>query len=128
MILIDTCGWIEWLTDGQLSREYQPCFSRIESIIVPTCVQFELYKWVVRKRNLAAALETVALTEQAAVVSLSTAIALSAADFSAEYSLSFADSVIYATARFHRAQLITSDSHFQELPDVTFFRKQGESG
>ena len=49
MILIDTCGWIEWLTDGHLNREYQPCFSRIESIIVLTCVQFELYKWVVRR-------------------------------------------------------------------------------
>ncbi|MCI5217779.1 MAG: type II toxin-antitoxin system VapC family toxin [Candidatus Electrothrix sp. LOE2] len=128
MILIDTCGWIEWLTDGQLSEEYQPYFSRIESIIVPTCVQFELYKWVVRKRNIPVALEAVALTEQAAVVPLSTAIALSAADFSAEYSLSFADSIIYATARFHRVQLITSDNHFQELPDVKFFRKQGESG
>jgi predicted nucleic acid-binding protein len=43
---------------------------------------------------------------------------------SAEYSLSFADSIIYATARFHNARLITSDNHFQDLPGVTFFRKR----
>jgi predicted nucleic acid-binding protein len=61
---------------------------------------------------------------QGKVVPLSTAIALSAADFSAEYSLSFADSVIYATARFHNALLISSDAHFEGLPDVKFFSKK----
>jgi predicted nucleic acid-binding protein len=123
MILIDTCGWIEWLTDGQLSTEYQPYFKRIEEIIVPTSVQFELYKWVKRKQNLQTALETVALTEKTKVVPLSTAIALSAADLSAEYSLSFADSIIYATAQFHNALLITSDNHFQDFLEVKFFMK-----
>ena len=73
---------------------------------MPTSVQFELYKWVARKQNVQTALEAVALTEQAEVVPLSTAIALQAADSSAEYSLSFADSIIYATARFHNARLI----------------------
>ena len=30
---------------------------------------------------------------------------------------------LYATAQFHEAELITSDDHFEELPDVTFFKK-----
>ncbi|MCI5141026.1 MAG: type II toxin-antitoxin system VapC family toxin [Candidatus Electrothrix sp. ATG1] len=126
MILIDTCGWIEWLTDGILCADFEEYFIEIGTVIVPTSIQFELYKWVARKQNVQTALEAVALTEQAEVVQLSTAIALQAADFSAEYSLSFADSIIYATARFHNAQLITSDNHFQDLPGVTFFRKQSQ--
>ena len=64
------------------------------------------------------------MTEQGSVVPLSTAIALLAADFSAEYSLSFADSIIYAAARFHDALLVTSDAHFEGLPVVKFFKKQ----
>ena len=124
MILIDTCGWIEWLIDGRLSLQFEPYFQQIESILVPTSVQFELYKWTVRKQNLQAALEAVALTEQGEVVPLTTAIALAAADLAAEYSLSFADSVIYATATFNNALLVTSDSHFQDLPGVEFFQKK----
>lgn len=123
MILIDTCGWIEWLTGGVLCAEFEPYFSRIESVIVPTSVQYELYKWTARKRSLPAALEAVAVTEQGKVVPLSTPIALSAADLSAEYTLSFADAIIYAAAQFHDALLVTSDAHFDSLPEVKFFRK-----
>ncbi len=38
MILIDTCGWIEWLTAGPLCLQFEPYFNRIESVIVPTSV------------------------------------------------------------------------------------------
>ncbi len=69
-------------------------------------------------------IETIALTEQAMVIPLSTTIALSAADFSAEHKLSFADSIIYATSQFHQAMLITSDDHFKGLADVEYFEKK----
>ncbi len=123
MILVDTCGWIEWLTDGELSEQYAPYFKQINTMIVPTSVQFELYKWVVRKKSIYQALESIALTEQANVVPLSTPIALLAADLSAEYKLSFADSIIYASTQFHKATLITSDDHFKNLADVVYFEK-----
>ena len=46
MALVDTCGWIEWLTNGMLADKYEPYFDTVELLIVPTSVQFELYKWV----------------------------------------------------------------------------------
>ena len=118
MNLIDTCGWIEWLSNGVLSDNYQPFFEQVDSMIVPTLVQYELYKWVSRTQGVQLALESIAMTEQANVIPLSTSIALSAADFSAKYKLSFADAIIYATANFHQAIVITSDDHFKGLPDV----------
>jgi predicted nucleic acid-binding protein len=93
-------------------------------MIVPTSVQFELYKWVVRKQGIQPALEAIALTEQAKVIPLSINIALSAADFSAEHKLSFADAIIYASSQFHKAPLITSDDHFKGLSDVVYFEKK----
>ena len=123
MVLIDTCGWIEWITNGTLSDHYEPYFQRISSVIVPTSVQFELYKWVARQHGIQPALEAIALTEQGRVTPLTTAIALLAADSSAKHSLSFADAIIYATARFYKAELITSDNHFKMLPTVTYFEK-----
>jgi predicted nucleic acid-binding protein len=49
---------------------------------------------------------------------------LSAAKFGIEYSLPLADSVVFATARHHGAQVWTQDSDFEGLPDVHFTPKQ----
>ena len=74
--LVDTCGWIEWLTEGVLAAEFEPWLSDIEVVCVPTSVQFELYKWVKRERSETQALEVIALTEQGVVVPLNTSISL----------------------------------------------------
>lgn len=123
MTLIDTSGWIEWLTDGILSDSYTPYFEYVESILVPTSVQFELYKWVKREKGVQLALESIALTEQGNIRPLTTSISLLAADLSIENKLSFADSIIYATAQFNKCELVTSDSHFKGLPDVVYIPK-----
>ncbi len=76
MALIDTCGWIEWLTNGTLCNKYESYFNRINAMIVPTSIQYELYKWVARHNGIQMALEAIALTEQAKVIPLSTSLAL----------------------------------------------------
>ncbi|HKJ76145.1 MAG TPA: type II toxin-antitoxin system VapC family toxin [Gammaproteobacteria bacterium] len=123
-VLVDTCGWIEWLTDGPLADRFEPYLKGGDDLLVPTCVQFELYKWVRRERNESLALEAIALTEEATVVPLSTASALLAADLALEHRLSFADALVYATARQQAVALVTSDDHFADLPGVTYFDKR----
>jgi len=123
-VLVDTCGWIEWLTDGLLAEEFGPWLQSSEGLLVPTCLQFELYKWVKRERGEPLALEVMALTEEAEVAPLTTAIALAAADWALEYRLSFADALIYATARQYDARLVTADDHFQDLPEVEYLDKK----
>nr|VFJ54384.1 MAG: Predicted nucleic acid-binding protein, contains PIN domain [Candidatus Kentron sp. FW] len=124
MVLIDTCGWIEWFTAGAQADLYEPYFQTIEAVIVPTSVQFELYKWVRREATEARALESIALTGQGNVVPLNTNIALLAADLALEHRLSFADAIIYATAHHHRAVLVTSDEHFEGLSGVEYYPKR----
>jgi predicted nucleic acid-binding protein len=123
-VLVDTCGWIEWLTDGPLADRFAPHLRSPEDVVVPTTIQFELYKWVKRERDEATALEVVALTEQCRVIPLDTATALLAADLSLTHGLSFADALVYATARQCGTKLATADSHFEQLPEVEFFPKQ----
>lgn len=121
--LVDTCGWIEWLTDGTLAPRFQPYLEQADTLIIPTSLQFELYKWVRREKDEAIALAVIALTEQGRVMPLTTAIALSAADLVLGHKLAFADAIIYATARQAGAKLITSDAHFTGLPEVEYFAK-----
>jgi predicted nucleic acid-binding protein len=47
-----------------------------------------------------------------------------AGDLALQHRLSFADAIIYASARRHSAKLITADDHFEGLEDVTFFDKR----
>ena len=124
MILVDTCGWIEWLAEGALADSFAPYMKDPAELLVPTTVQYELYKWVKRESDETAALDIIALAENSLIVPLSTEIALMAADISLSHKLAFADAVIYASARKHRVELVTSDEHFEGLSGVTYFPKR----
>ena len=58
------------------------------------------------------------------IVALSETLALEAADVSLERSLAMADAIVYATARAHGAELVTTDSDLQGLPGVFFLSKK----
>ncbi|MDP2024995.1 type II toxin-antitoxin system VapC family toxin [Sulfuriferula sp.] len=123
MVVVDTCGWIEWLTDGQLADVYAPFLADSGNLIVPTLVQFELYRWCLREKNEAIALDVIGLTEACRVRPLDTRIALSAADLCAQHKLAIADAVVYASALAVGAELLTSDAHFTALPGVRYWQK-----
>jgi predicted nucleic acid-binding protein len=122
--LVDTCGWIEWLTDGKMSANFEPYLKHIEMVVVPVLVQYELYKWICREKNQDLALEIIGMTEKAHVAPLDTHLALYSADISKQHNLAMADAVIYATAQKYNVELITSDEHFVNLPRVNYFKKK----
>ena len=124
MILVDTCGWIEWLTEGALADSFACYMKDSAELLVPTTVQYELYKWVKRESDEHTALDTIALADESFVIPLSTDIALVAADLTLSHKLAFADAVIYASARKYNVELVTSDDHFEGLPGVTYFPKK----
>ncbi|MCL4779508.1 MAG: type II toxin-antitoxin system VapC family toxin [Gammaproteobacteria bacterium] len=123
MFLVDTCGWIEWMIDSPLARSYARYLNSPDTLIVPTLVQHELYKWLYREMDQAIALASIAATQTANVVVLDTSLALLSAEVAREFKLATADAIIYATARQHNATLVTSDAHFTGLPHVKVVRK-----
>jgi predicted nucleic acid-binding protein len=123
MTLVDTCGWIEWLTEGALAESFAPYMKDSSDLLVPTTVQYELYKWVKRESDETTAHDTIALADNSLVVPLTTEIALMAADLTLSHKLAFADAVIYASARKYKTELVTSDGHFKGLANVIYFPK-----
>jgi predicted nucleic acid-binding protein len=77
-----------------------------------TLLQYELYKWVCRERDIATAQALIELTQQGKIIVLDTDLALLAAKLASQYQLSVADALIYATAQQEQVKLITSDNHF----------------
>jgi toxin FitB len=121
--LVDTCGWIEWITNGKLAHLFEPYLIKPIHLIIPTLIQYELYKWICREKNIQMALEVIGITESGIVVPLETNLALFSVDIAKEFGLAMADAIIYASCKQHECLLVTSDKHFKSLPHVKFFEK-----
>jgi predicted nucleic acid-binding protein len=124
MRVVDTSAWIEWLIGSALGRRVAAEFPPRADWVVPTIVQLELSKWLLRETDEDRADSVIASTEQCVVVPLDTAIALSAVELHRRHGLATADAIVYATAQAKGADLLTCDAHFQDLPGVAYFRKR----
>jgi predicted nucleic acid-binding protein len=121
--VVDTSAWIEWLTGSALGRKLGEEFPDKSQCVVPTIVQLELAKWMVREVGEEQADQVIAYTQKCTVVPLDTAIALLAAELHRGHRLATADAIVYATAQHQGAELLTCDAYFEKLPGVVFFPK-----
>lgn len=90
---------------------------------MPTIVQLELSKWLVRELGEDHADEVIAYTQKGVVVPMDTRIALLAAEVHRQHKLATADAIVHATAQQQGADLLTCDAHFEKLPGVAYFTK-----
>jgi predicted nucleic acid-binding protein len=123
MRVVDTSIWIEWLIDSPWSKKLEIEIPDKSQCVVPTIVQMELAKWLIREAGEDQADQMIAYTQKCIVAPLDTNTALHAAELHRRYKLATADAVVYATALEYKAVLLTCDAHFEGLPDVIFFRK-----
>ena len=121
--VVDSSAWIEWLTGSPLGKRLGQELPDKPQCIVPTIVQLELSKWLVREIGEEQADQVLAYTQKCWVVPLDTAIALLAADLHRQHKLATADAIVYATAQRYGAELLTCDEHFNGLPGAVLFSK-----
>ena len=124
MIVIDTSAWIEYADGSEIGRIIKEKIESAQNCIVPTLVQFELINWMRRERGETIADSILAFTQTCIVQPLDTPIAIAAAELATLHQLSTADAIIYASARFTNADLLTCDAHFEGLPGVQFISKK----
>lgn len=120
MILVDSCGWLEFLADGPLAEEYAPYFAKPEEIVTPSIVIYEVTKKVSREEGKEKALFIAAQMQQTKLVPFDASLALVAADASLRWGLPMADAIVYATGLQCGCKVVTSDHHFKELPGTIF--------
>jgi predicted nucleic acid-binding protein len=122
-IVIDTSIWIEIYRGTALGQKHLALLSKPEEIIVPTIIQYEIFKWLLRERSPDEANLAITFTGECIVQELTTELALLAAELAAEHKLHTTDAIIFATAQHHEAVLLTCDAHFKDLPSVEYFEK-----
>jgi predicted nucleic acid-binding protein len=124
MIIVDSCGWLEWFSNGALADQYHPHLQDKEKLLVPVIVLYEVYKFLKREIGEEKALAAMAYMKNCQVVAMDETLALAAADTSLRESLAMADAIILATAHYHDCQVVTSDADLKGNPGVQFIPKK----
>ncbi len=123
MIIVDSCGWLEWFSDGVLAQKYQKYLENKNELLVPTIVLYEVYKILKREVGEEKALLAFGHMKISEVIHFDENLALQAADISLLHNLAMADAIVYAASLENNCRLITSDGDLKSLPQVTFISK-----
>ncbi|MCK4688974.1 MAG: type II toxin-antitoxin system VapC family toxin [Candidatus Marinimicrobia bacterium] len=123
MNLVDSSGWLEYLSDGKNADSFSTPLNDIENVIVPTICIYEVFRVVLREKGENEALQAVALMKQGNIVDLSFEISIQAARFSIDNKIPMVDSIIYTTGQIYNAIIWTQDDDFKNLPGVKYFPK-----
>ena len=120
MNLVDSCGWLEYFSDGKNADFFTSPLQDIKNLIVPSICIFEVFKKILQERNEDAAFQAIAVMHQGNVIELNSTLAIHSAKLSNEYKLPLADSIILATARQNNAIIWTQDVHFKSIRGVKY--------
>ena len=123
MIIVDSCGWLEWFSNGVLAQKYQKYLENKDKLLVPTVVLYEVYKILKREVGEEKALLAFGHMKISEVIHFDENLALRAADISLLHNLAMADAIVYAASVENNCRLITSDGDLKSLPQVTFISK-----
>lgn len=123
MNLVDSCGWIEYLSDLPNAGFFAPALEDTDNLLVPTICLYEVFKAFLVQRGEKDALQAAALMHQGRVVALTPDISLTAAKLSINLKLPMADSMVLATAISHGAVVWTQDADFKDIEGVRYVSK-----
>lgn len=124
MIIVDSCGWLEWFADGNLAGKFEKYLSNPENILMPAIVLYEVYKILKREAGEEKALLAVGYMKNAPVIALDDVLALAAADLALQEGLAMADAIVLATARIYHSTVITSDADLKGQSNVQYIPKK----
>ncbi len=117
-VIVDSSGWLEYITGDSKAHLFAPYLEADIVVLVPTIVIFEVRKILLGKVSRTLADFFYSTAQRKTIVGFDETLAIKSAENSVLYKLPMADAIIYATAEFHKAKLITSDGHFSDLPGV----------
>jgi predicted nucleic acid-binding protein len=124
MNIVDSSGWLEYFADGPNADFFARPIQDLCQLVVPTLNLYEVFKRIAQQRGEGDALQAIAVMQQAAVVDLTSPLALDSARLSLEAHLPMADSIILATARAFDATLWTQDADFKNMKGVRYIEKK----
>ena len=124
MIIVDSCGWLEWFTDGKLADKYKEYLAAPDNLLVPAIILYEVYKVLKREVGEEKALLAAGYMQNSPVIPLDDTLALAAADIALQEKLAMADAIIVAISRAHNCRIISSDADLKDQVNVDYIPKK----
>lgn len=124
MVIVDSCGWLEWFTDGKLADSYKDYLADADNLLIPAVILYEVYKVLKREAGEEKALLAVGYMKNALVIPLDDTLALASADIALQEKLAMADAIIVAVSRARGCRIITSDADLKDLDNVDYLEKK----
>ena len=118
-IVLDSSCWMEFFADTDRADLFAPAVEAVERLVVPMLTIYEVVRKLAREAGDETAAAALSLMQRGVIVPVDLPLALDAAI----NGLPMADSLNYATARLHGAELWTQDAHFEGLAGVRYFSK-----
>jgi predicted nucleic acid-binding protein len=124
MNVVDSSGWLEYMSGGANADFFAPAIRETDQLLVPVICLYEVFKRVAVQQGEQNALQAVGLLYRGSIVPITDELALQAAQLSIQSHLPMADSLILAVAQLHEATVWTQDEHFRGLPGVKYVAKK----
>ena len=121
-LVLDSSCWLEFFADTDRADLYAEAIENAQDLVVPVVPVLTIYevaKKLAREVGDDVAAAALSLMQRGKLIDIDLPLALEAA----VNGLPLADSLIYATARHHGAELWTQARHFEGLPGVRYFAK-----
>src|SRR3989304_588131 len=99
MNVVDSSGWVEYLTDGKNAEFFASPICDTENLAIPTVCLYEVFKRILLEFGEETALDAMGPMWSGHITELSSQLALEAARISTELKLAMANSIIFATAQ-----------------------------
>ena len=123
MIIVDSCGWLEWFTDGKLADNYKEYLANSDNIVIPAIILYEVYKILKREAGEEKALLAAGYMKNSRVIPFDDTLALVAADIALQEKLAMADAIIVAVSRLYSCTIISSDADLKGQSNVEYIPK-----
>lgn len=118
-VVLDSSCWLEHFAGTDRAALFAEAIDSAGALVVPVVTIYEVVKKLAREAGDEVAALALTLMQQGRVIEIDMNLALAAT----RNGLPLADSLIYATALAHHAELWTQDAHFDGLPGVRYFAK-----
>jgi len=123
MNIVDTSLWIEFFAGTELDGSILNAIKSKDELYVPVICLYEVRKKFVNDNDIEKADLAVEIMKIGKVIDMDIEVAILASNISKQFKLPMADSIIYATAKIHNAEIYTQDKHFENLENVHYFAK-----
>jgi len=127
-VIVDSCGWLAYFSDEGHADKFAPHIEGDDPVVVPSIVEYEVYRWALRELGEDRALQYAAVLSRGVAAPVTAEAARRAAEIGHQHKLAACDAMILAIAEHLSVPLVTADEDLRYLPGVVFHAKPTRTG